>query len=195
MASAAFMPRLNRGLLPTSWKFCEVPGVPPPGPTPTSLDAEITKASNRTEIAKANLRLRRGSFMGRPPIDGCASGLACGATEGKAFKPETPKLCPLRMPVFCFLQLNFDAPIRLGDSVKGMPCLVKGAPDGISRPDVPVDEFVTLKASNFNQPQQLSTSGSQQVQYQSVTKQRIFSRFQSPLGSSSGPGGRRFKSS
>src|SRR5216684_645335 len=35
MAIAAFIPRPNSGSCPTSWKFIEVPGVPPPGPTVT----------------------------------------------------------------------------------------------------------------------------------------------------------------
>jgi hypothetical protein len=56
-----------------------------------------------------------------------------------------------------------------------------------------VDDFVSVKASDFNKTQQLSTSGSQQVQYQSV----INNKFQQIYGleSGSGPGGRRFKSS
>src|SRR5262249_18634717 len=51
------MPRLNKGLLPTSWKFCEVPGVPPPGPTPTSLAARsnMAKAKRINMAAQVNL--------------------------------------------------------------------------------------------------------------------------------------------
>jgi len=57
-----------------------------------------------------------------------------------------------------------------------------------------VDDFVLLKASRFNKSQQLSMSGSQQIQYQSL-KNLKFQRFQYALESGSGPGGRRFKSS
>src|SRR6266567_9109535 len=35
MAAAAFMPRPNSGSCPTSTKFFDVPGVPPPGPAVT----------------------------------------------------------------------------------------------------------------------------------------------------------------
>ena len=53
-----------------------------------------------------------------------------------------------------------------------------------------VDDFCAEKASDFNQLQQLSTSGSQQVQHQSLTD---LNRFRCALASGSGPGARGFK--
>jgi hypothetical protein len=43
-----------------------------------------------------------------------------------------------------------------------------------------VDDFVVVKASAFNKPQQFSTSGSQQVQYQSVTNRKFQQTSTSP---------------
>src|SRR6266702_5694434 len=42
MVAAAFIPRLNSGSCPTSWKFSDVPGVPPPGPTVTPSGCPVT---------------------------------------------------------------------------------------------------------------------------------------------------------
>src|ERR671930_344172 len=48
----------DRSLWPTSWKFDEVPGVPPPGPTPTSPKATSGKASTRPSRNRATSRRR-----------------------------------------------------------------------------------------------------------------------------------------
>src|SRR6266581_2658369 len=42
MVAAAFIPRLNSGSWPTSRKFIDVPGVPPPGPTVTPSGCATT---------------------------------------------------------------------------------------------------------------------------------------------------------
>ena len=44
MAMAAFMPRPNSWSWPTTWKFSDVPGVPPPGPTVTPPGCPVTPA-------------------------------------------------------------------------------------------------------------------------------------------------------
>jgi hypothetical protein len=66
--------------------------------------------------------------------------------------------------------------------------------ESIRRRTLAVGKNVTVKASNFNESQQPSTSGSQQVQYQSVNNFK-FPQTSIRLGSGSEPGGRRFKSS
>src|SRR6266568_6898232 len=68
MVAAAFIPRLNSGSCPTSWKFSDVPGVPPPGPTVTPsrcgtapLDAAAAGAavSSARETSKDSAAGRR----------------------------------------------------------------------------------------------------------------------------------------
>jgi hypothetical protein len=54
----------------------------------------------------------------------------------------------------------------------------------------PVDDFVLRKASDFNKSQQLSTSGLQQIQYQSLKNLK----FKQELESGSGSQGARSKS-
>jgi hypothetical protein len=57
-----------------------------------------------------------------------------------------------------------------------------------------VDDSVAAGASDFDKSQQLSTSGAQRIQYQSV-KDNNFNRIQQSLESGSGPGVGGFKSS
>src|SRR5919198_414274 len=52
------MPRLKSGLCPTSSKLLEVPGVPPPGETPTPPGTAVGSARPSAATAKANNRLR-----------------------------------------------------------------------------------------------------------------------------------------
>src|SRR5947208_15619 len=68
MARAAFIPRPKRGLLPTRSKFNEVPGVPPPAPTPVAAWAkvaltrlaEITPTTNKRRMTLLIRSLLRG---------------------------------------------------------------------------------------------------------------------------------------
>src|SRR6266511_285495 len=58
MARAAFIPRPNKGSDPTSWKFELVPGVPPPGPTPTSAEEGRTPTTRKGSESRARTEAR-----------------------------------------------------------------------------------------------------------------------------------------
>src|SRR5712692_2847888 len=67
IAGAAFMPRLKSGFWPTRTKFDDVPGVPPPGPTPTAACAapgmEITSKISASMLSRRRVMALLRSVM------------------------------------------------------------------------------------------------------------------------------------